>query len=202
MKKIITVSLMILGLMLGGMKIAAANNSDPVSMVQSLANEMIASLKAHKASLKTNRSLVYSLAYSIVIPHADLDEMSQRVVSPQVWKNATPSQREEFKKLYTNLLVKTYSSALADYTDQTIRFFPVRGSAGNSVTVNSKIVRSDGPSIDVSYRLHLKGSQWLLYDMSVEGVSMLSSWKDQLSSKGSMEQLIQYLKQRNVQRAR
>ncbi len=68
------------------------------------------------------------------------------------------------------------------------------------MTVNSKIVRSDGPSIDVSYKLNLKGSQWMLYDISVEGVSLLKSWQDQLSSQGNMDQLLQYLKQRSSNR--
>ncbi len=207
MKKIVIRLFIVFSLILGGMQVAAANSSDPVSMVQSLADEMIASLKAHKTTLKTNPTLVYSLAYKIVIPHADLDEMSQRVLSPQTWNKASPSQRAEFKKEFTDLLVRTYASALADYTDQKIRFFPLRGGASgkNNVVVNSQIIRSDGPAVAVSYRLHLTGSGWELYDMSVEGVSLLQSFQEQFRQKlsqGNMDQLLRDLKQHNRQKVR
>jgi phospholipid transport system substrate-binding protein len=205
MKKIAIVVCLIWGFMLGGVAIAA-NSSDPVALVKSLADEMIANLKANKTNLKKNPSLVYSLAYKIVVPYADLDEMSQRVLPPRTWNSASPSQRAEFKKQFTALLVRTYASALADYTDQTVRFFPLRAGGGRSVTVNSQIVRSDGPAVSVSYRLHATSSGWRLYDMTVEGVSLLQSFQEQFRQKVSqgatIDQLISDLNQRSARRAR
>ncbi len=206
MKKVVTLVFLFFGLIMGGLQLAQASTGDPVGLVKSLADEMIASLKAHKTTLKSNPSLVYSLAYKIVIPHADLDEMSQRVLPPKTWNNATSGQREQFKKEFTDLLVRTYASALADYTDQTVRFFPVRGGGGRSVTVNSQIVRSDGPSISVSYRLHMTNSGWELYDMTVEGVSLLQSFQEQFRQKisqgANMDQILADLKQHKRKRAR
>jgi phospholipid transport system substrate-binding protein len=163
---------------------------------------MISILKSNKTTLKQNPSLVYSLAYKIIVPHADLDEMSKRVLPPQTWNSASAGQRQEFKKEFTNLLVRTYASALAEYKDQTVKFYPVRGGyAGRStVKVNSQIVRTDGPSISVNYSLVSSGSGWRLYDMTVEGVSMLQSFRSQFSdqlSKGDMASLIRVLKQHN-----
>lgn len=192
-------------LMIVSIQTAIASSGGPVELVQSLADQMIASLKAHKASLKTNPSIVYSLAYSIVVPHADLDEMSKRVLPPQTWNNASSSQREQFKKAFTDLLVRTYASALADYTDQTVRFFPLRGSASGNAVVNSQIVRSDGPSVSVSYRLHQTSSGWKLYDMTVEGVSLLQSFREQFRQKlsqGNMDQLLRDMQQHNLRKRR
>lgn len=205
MKKLIIALSILLSFMLGGIQLAAADSTDPVAMMHTLADEMIAGLKAHKASLKKDPALVYSLAYKIVIPHADLDEMSQRVLPPLTWNNASTRQRAEFEKQFTDLLVRTYASALADYTDQTIRFFPVRGGVAgkNTVTVNSQLVRSDGPPVAVSYKLHLKGAEWKLYDMSVEGVSLLQSFQEQFRQKlsqGNMDQLLRDLKSHNMQK--
>jgi len=182
--------------------ITAQAAEDPVSILQSIADQMIASLKANKTTLKENPSLVYSLANRIIVPHADLDEMSRRVLPPQTWNNATPGQRAEFEREFTTLLVRTYASALAEYKDQTIQFFPVRGGyqGKSTVKVNSKIIRSDGPSISVNYSLISRGSGWRLYDMTVEGVSMLQSFRSQFSdqlAKGNMEGLIATLKQHN-----
>lgn len=163
----------------------AADASDPVKLLESIADQMIAQLKSHKATLKSNPSLVYSLANRLVVPHADLDEMSRRVLPAKTWSDATPQQKSQFKKEFTMTLERTYGSALADYEDQTIKFFPVRGgSEGKStVKVDSQINRSDGPSISVSYNLIRVGSQWKLYDMVVEGVSMLQSFRSQFSDK-------------------
>ncbi len=179
----------------------AVAQSDPVSLLRSMADQMIAQLKAHKATLKTHPAIVYSLANSIVVPQADLDEMSQRVLPPQTWNSATPAQRAQFKKEFTTLLVRTYASALADYKDETVRFYPARGGSQGRVTVNSQIIRSDGPSISVSYSLVLRGSSWKLYDMTVEGVSMLQSFRSQFAdqlTRGNIAELISVLRGHNT----
>lgn len=181
---------------------AQANDSDPVSMLQSVANQLIASLKSNRTSLKENPSLVFSLANRIVVPHADLGEMSKRVLPPQTWNSATPAQRAKFQREFTTLLVRTYASALAEYRDQTVKFYPVRGGyqGKSSVRVDSQIIRTDGPSISVSYRLLSNGSRWRLYDMTVEGVSMLESFRSQFAdqlARGNMAELIQVLAQHN-----
>jgi phospholipid transport system substrate-binding protein len=181
---------------------AQAAGGGPVDMLQSVADQMIASLKAHQTTLKQNPSLVYSLATKIIVPHADLDEMSKRVLSPQTWNTASAAQRQEFKHEFTTLLVRTYASALAEYKDQTVRFYPVRGGyqGKSSVKVNSQIIRSDGPSISVVYSVVASGSGWRLYDMTVEGVSMLQSFRSQFSDqlgKGDMASLLKVLRQHN-----
>lgn len=181
-------------------RMAAAQ--DPVSMLNSVANQMISELKSHKATLKTNPSLVYSITNRVIVPHASLEAMSQHVLPPQTWKQATPAQRSEFERQFTKVLERTYASALANYTDQTVQFFPVRGGyqGRSTVTVQSQIVSSDGPPIHVSYQLLNSGSQWKLYDMTVEGISMLESFRSQFSDKlssGNMNDLIATLKQHN-----
>jgi phospholipid transport system substrate-binding protein len=83
-----------------------------------------------------------------------------------------------------------------NYEDQAIRFYPIRGSAGNTVEVRSQIISSQNQPIDVTYRLIRVGASWKLYDMSVEGVSMLSSFRAQFAdilSRGDMNTLLQRL---------
>lgn len=172
---------------------ASAASGDPVSLLQYIANNMIAGLKENQATLKSKPQVVYSLAYRYVVPHASLDEMSKRVLPPRVWNSATPSQRQQFQSLFTKTVIRTYASALTNYKDQTIRFFPVRGGGAGSVEVRSQIISSSRQPINVTYRLIQTGGGWKVYDMSVEGVSMLSSFRAQFAdilSKGDMNSLL------------
>ena len=179
----------------------AAPQNDPVGLLQYMANNMIAGLKANKATLKTKSEMVYRLAYRFVVPYADLPEMAKGVLPPNIWKSATPAQRMQFQKEFTTTLIRTYASALTSYQDQTVQFFPIRGGyeGQNAVDVKSQIIGSNQP-IQVSYHLIRVGSVWKLYDLSVEGVDMLESFRSQFAdilSNGTMDQLLQRMASHN-----
>jgi phospholipid transport system substrate-binding protein len=181
---------------------SAGAQGDPVNMLRQIADHMIAGLKTHQATLKTKPQIVYKLAYQYVVPFADLPEMSKRVLPPQVWNNATPAQRAQFQREFTTTVIRTYASALTSYKDQTIQFYPVRGGYQglNTVEVNSEISGSEGEPVRVSYRLINRNGAWRLYDMSVEGIDMLESFRAQFAdilSQGNMELLLQRLSQHN-----
>lgn len=189
-------------LVLPNMVANAANQGDPVQLLQYIASNMINGLKQNQATLKNKPQIVYNLAYRYVVPYADLNFMSKSVLPPQIWNNATSSQRAQFQKLFTKTLIRTYASALTAYQDQTVQFYPVRGGSqgANTVEVNSEITSSQSQPIHVVYRLVRSGSVWRLYDMSVEGVSMLDSFRSQFTdilAQGTMEQLLQRLTQHN-----
>jgi phospholipid transport system substrate-binding protein len=178
----------------------ASVQSDPVGLLKYIADNMISELKANKATLKTKPGIVYSLAYKYVVPYADLPEMSKRVLPPKVWNSATASQRSQFQKEFTRLVIRTYASALTAYQDQEVRFFPVRVRSSNSVEVRSEITSSSSPAISVTYRLLNNGGQWKLYDMSVEGVSLISSFRAQFAdilANGNMDKLLARLSKHN-----
>lgn len=161
-----------------------AASGGPVGMLQGIADQMISNLKQHKITLKSNRQYVYSLAYKLVVPHVDVDEMSRRVLPPETWQKASSSQRQAFKRQFVALLVRTYASALAAYTDQTVEFYPIRGGyeGKRTVEVNSQITSESGaPAVGVRYRLINESSGWKLYDMSVEGVSVIESFRSQFA---------------------
>ena len=182
---------------------SASQSSDPVSMLQNVANNMVNQLRANKATLKTKPQIVYQLAYRYVVPYADIPEMSKRVLPPSVWNKASSSERARFQKEFTSLLIRTYASALTAYKDQEVRFYPVRGGYANATTVevSSDIVSSESSPIHVTYRLLHTSGGWRLFDMSVEGVSLIQSFRSQFAdilSNGSMEQLLQRMSSHNA----
>lgn len=200
-KLLVSFLILALGWLVGVTAVNAAPSGDPVSLLQYIADNMIAGLKSNKATLKSKPGIVYNLAYKYVVPYASLNEMSKRVLPPRIWNSATPAQRSQFQKLFTTTVIRTYASALTNYEDQTIRFFPVRGGAsGNTVEVSSQIISSRNSPISVTYRLVRTGGGWKLYDMSVEGVSMLNSFRAQFADilgQGDMSTLLARLSGHN-----
>ncbi len=181
--------------------VQASVSSDPVGLLKYIADNMIDQLRANKATLKTKPDIVYKLAYRYVVPYADLPEMSKRVLPPQVWNGATAAQRSQFEREFTRLVIRTYASALTSYQDQQVKFFPIRGGSGSNVEVKSEITSSSSPAISVSYRLLNAGGSWKLYDMSVEGISLISSFRSQFAdilANGNMNDLLKRLSKHNA----
>ena len=149
-------------------------------MLEQSANQIIATLKQHKSTLKNNHQLIYQSIEQYLLPNVDVSGMSRSVLGRQAWSKATPAEKREFTQAFTQLVIRTYASPLAEYSDETVRFMPVRGTVeGHFVRVDSLIVRSSGPSIPLSYSLVSKNGQWKIYDLSVEGVSLLQSFRSQ-----------------------
>lgn len=181
--------------------------SSPVDMLQSASDEMIAALKTNKATIKSNPALVEGLARKILLPHFDVTTMSRLALGPTGWSQASSAQQQQFVQEFTTLMIRTYSRALASYTDQKVQFYPIRGdySGKMQIQVKSKILQSGGPAIPVNYGLVLRGSQWLVYDFSVDGISMVQSFRSQFTQelkKGGMSGLLTAMSSHNASRGK
>lgn len=180
--------------LLCGVQISYAQSS-PVIMLQETSDTMIDALKQNHNRIQNEPTYVYDLARKIILPHVDTAAMSRLALGRDNWKKASPKQRKKFIDEFTTLMIRTYSSALAAYTDQSIKFRPIRGGVGDRkrIQVDSLILQQGGPSIPVNYRLVLRGKNWKVYDMTVDGVSMVQSFRSQFSneiSKGGMDGLL------------
>ncbi len=181
-----------------------AQNS-PVPMLEQAANEIISTLKHNKSKLKSNPDIIYQAVEVNLLPKVDVAGMSRSVLGRQVWMKATPSERARFSKEFTRLVIRTYATPLAQYSDEVVQFLPVRGSGSNKfIRVNSVIVRSQGQNIPLSYSLVSKNGQWKIYDISVEGVSLLQSFRSQFAQalqNSTISDVIDQMKQRQLKKA-
>lgn len=179
--------------------------ADPVAMLQQVSDQTISQLKSNQGEIKNNPKAIYKLIQTILMPHVDLVGMSRSVVGKQYWDSATPAQQQEFSSQFSSLIAGTYVSALQSYTNQQIKFYPIRGGiqAGQTrVEVNSEIIQPNGPSIPVNYRLALKNNEWLMYDLVVDSVSLLNSYRAQFAAplqQGGLANLIQQMQKHNNQ---
>ena len=175
----------------------------PLTMLQTTSDQLLSTLDQNKATLKNKPEIVYKIVKQILLPRADLTSMARIALGRDAWMAATPAQREEFTQEFTTLVIRTYSSALAQYSNQKIKFLPMRdnGTDGRA-QVNSLIERQDGPPISVNYRCILKGQEWKVYDFSVDGISMIESFRSQFAddlsrNNNNIAALIQKLAQHN-----
>ncbi len=177
---------------------AVLAESSPIPMLKNSADQIINTLKANKGNLKNDHQIIHNAVEKYLLPIVDVNGMSRSVLGRTAWNKATSAQKKAFTKEFTELVIRTYSSPLAEYSDETVKFMPLRGPIkGRFARVNSVIVRNDGPDIPLSYSLVSKKGQWKVFDLSVEGVSLLQSFRNQFGQalqSSSMDQLIQQMK--------
>ncbi len=179
--------------------------SSPVPMLENTANQIISTLKQNKASLKQNHKIIHQAVERYLLPNVDLEGMSRSVLGRQAWNKATAAERQEFTHVFTELVIRTYSNPLAEYTDETVKFLPLRGALdGHFTRVNSIIMRSSGQRIPLTYSLIAKNNGWKIYDLSVEGVSLLQSFRSQFGQilqNSSMQELILQMQKNSTSKA-
>ncbi len=178
----------------------------PQKLIKDTSEEMIRILEQDRQKLIDDPEHVYRLATDILVPHVDMYRVS-RLVLGKYWRRASRDQRMRFSKEFRRMLVRTYASALKQFRGQAdIDFLPMRDAPGNNnVIVNTKIAHAGAQPVSVSYRMHLKRGQWLVYDVKVEGVSLVtnyrSSFAHQIRQKG-LDHLILRIADLNERRVR
>jgi phospholipid transport system substrate-binding protein len=170
----------VLGVFFLSITALAWSATSPVPMLETTAGNMVEVLEKHKTVLKTNPGIVRQTVRDYLLPHIDMRGMARSVLGRAAWVRATETEQQRFTKAFTDLVVRTYSAPLAEYSDEKIMFLPERAAPNGRFTrVNSVIIRPSGQKIPLSYSLVLKKDTWKIYDFSVEGVSLLQSFKTQ-----------------------
>jgi len=131
----------------------------------------------------------------------DFTEISARSLGPH-WRARTTAEREEFIALYGDLLEYSYISKIEMYSGETIRYL---GEAvdGEQAVVRTRIVTKQGTEIPVDYRMMKSGSRWLVYDVTIEGVSLISNYRSQFNTviqRSGYRDLVAKLKAKQVER--
>lgn len=180
---------------------AVAVNS-PITMLRQTTDHLLSELKANHEKLDSNPTLIYQIVDRVLMPHVDISTMTRAVLGRKVWNESSSHLLDQFAVQFTSMLVRTYASALTSYTDERINFFDMREAweGKKRVRVKSYIIRHNGPAIPMDYRLILNNDQWKVYDISVDGVSLLRSFRAQFSeelSQNSLESLIKRLAEHN-----
>ncbi|MAT65584.1 MAG: toluene tolerance protein [Gammaproteobacteria bacterium] len=185
-------------LLLGGLLWAGAGPASsltpPEEVVRQASEQVLARLEAEPA-VQTQTERLHALVDEVLIGHMDMDRMARWVLG-KYSRRVDEDQLARFSTAFRGLLVRTYATALTEYNGQAMRFLPVRQDAEDRVTVRTVIEQPAGPAIPIHFSLHNRDGAWKAYDIAIDGVSMLASYRTSFAAeirRGGIEQLIESL---------
>ena len=181
--------------------IAFAADPSPLALVKRVSTQTLNELQKYTEKQRT-RSRIHSIVNRIVVPEFDLSGIARSVVGRNYWYQATQDARNQFIKEFTSYVIDMYSGALTAYSDETLSFKPMRGfdPSQSRVRVYSIVNRPGARNVTLNYRLVKQGSAWKIYDFSVDGISMVQSYRAQFATtlnQGGLAELTRQLKSRN-----
>jgi phospholipid transport system substrate-binding protein len=127
----------------------------------------------------------------------DLAETARRALGPH-WNKRTPAERQEFVRLFADLLDRTYVSKIELYGGERL-LFTAESIDGDYAVVRGKVITRQGSEAPVEGRLHRRSDRWLVYDILIEGVSLVGNYRtqfDRIIRTSSWEELIRRLRSR------
>jgi len=177
------------------------SQDDPEKMVLSVSNNVISELNANRELLESSSADVKVFATKHVLPYIDTKKMARYVMGKH-WRVASDAQKQAFVDAFTNTMIRSYSQSLLKLRIESVEVEKAREEKPGRVTVASKVTQSDGNKSDVIYRVYLNKStsKWMLYDVAVEGISMLLSYRkaygSDISKKG-LDAVIAEMQEKN-----
>jgi phospholipid transport system substrate-binding protein len=178
----------------------ATTREDALKLVRETTDALFAAVDDYNGVLSEDPVRARALIDEFITPHVDLKGFSKLVLGKH-WRRATGEQKERFLAQFRTLVLRTYATAVTSYTGIEIEYLPMRDeSRENFATVRTLIPRPGGEGVEVNYRLHCRNNVWKLFDVSIAGVSMVTTYRTAFSAevrKSGVEGLIKALEQKN-----
>jgi phospholipid transport system substrate-binding protein len=161
---------------------AAQELTPPDVLVKQVTLEVVDLIAKDREIRGGNRAKLIGLINDKVIPHFNFVSMAALAMG-QSWNKATPDQKKRVTDEFKTLLVRTYASALASYSDQKFDFRPLRAkSSDTDVTVNVRVLQPGTQPVPIDYSMEKTPSGWKVYDVMVGGVSLVANYRTEFNN--------------------
>lgn len=161
---------------------------------------VLADLKAHKAEYQRNPAALNRMIDEKMLPYFDVDAMA-RLVLAKNWKEASATQRQAFLNEFKQLVMRTYSSSLLDYTDATVKYGTPDKVKRNRTKIDVTVTNSNGKKYPLMLSMGYRNGQWKGYDVSLDGLSVITSYRgsigEEVAQKG-LQAVIDEIKAKNA----
>jgi phospholipid transport system substrate-binding protein len=177
---------------------ATATTPGPRDVVARTVDDVLAILKDASLTPEARRDRIVEIAYE----RFDFPTMSKLVLA-KYWKRFDAAQREEFMKEFKDFLAHRYGDRIDRYEQDKVEIVGERSAAGGDAVITTKIHRPKAESVAVEYRLRSREGTWRVIDVKIEGISLVSNYRDQFHevlSHGGPEKLLAQLRERNAGR--
>lgn len=180
---------------------ARADVPAPDVLIKDTVREVLDIVRHDKDLRSGNQKKILELVDAKVLPHFNFERMTKLAVG-KAWRTATPEQKQALMTEFRTLLVRTYTKAFTSYRDQSVEVKPLRmDSAATEVTIKTEIIKPGAQQpVLVDYDMQKTPDGWKVYDLTVEGVSLVTSYRgtfaDQVQQ-GGIDGLIKTLVEKN-----
>ncbi|MEE8528332.1 MAG: ABC transporter substrate-binding protein [Gammaproteobacteria bacterium] len=155
----------------------AAETADPNTMIQGTADALFLAMNGRREQLEADRPELYRIVDEVLLPRFDRN-YAGRLVLAKHWRTASAEQRAQFVQAFYEFLVRTYAKGLLRFADNPIRVLPFRpGTKEGRATVRTEVTLSDGKVTPVSYSLRFTDGSWLIWDVTIEGISYIKNYR-------------------------
>jgi phospholipid transport system substrate-binding protein len=179
---------------------AALAQETPDAMVKRVSQEVLQIIRSDPKVQAGDQQRIREVVETKLLPNFDFERITALAMGRH-WRKATPEQQKLLVDQFRQLLVRTYSGALAQYRDQTMDYKPLRADAGaTDVTVRTEVVRPGQAPVQIDYGMAKGPAGWKVYDVIVGGVSLVTNYRDEFNEQiknGGIDGLIKTLTAKN-----
>lgn len=165
--------------------------------------DLLLAFQSEKAAIEADSAVLRKIVSDKILPYFDFVRMSKLALGKH-WRRATVPQRKAFTIQFRELLLNTYAKALYRFADAEVSYKPVRFEEGDRyVDVASEVDTGDG-LVAVTYRLYEKNNSWKVFNITIEGVSLITNYRSTFSTfarKKGIDALVADLERRNKRAA-
>jgi len=154
----------------------------PDVLVKNVTLEVVDLISKDKEIKSGNRAKLIQVIDAKVLPHFNFAAMTGLALG-QNWNKATPEQKKRLTEEFRTLLVRTYASALAAYSEQKFDFRPLRAKPSDTdVTVQVRVLQPGAQPVPIDYAMEKTASGWKVYDVMVGGVSLVANYRTEFGN--------------------
>lgn len=154
----------------------------PNDIVQSAADELAVELDGRKEELAANKPELYALIDKILLPRFDRRYAAQLVLG-RYWRTASAEQRDKFIDVFYKSLLRKYADGVLEFRQDRVEILPYRGDESKDrTTVKSIVQLDDGTKVPVNYGLVHRDTGWLLFDVTIEGISYVRNFRTEMNA--------------------
>jgi phospholipid transport system substrate-binding protein len=179
----------------------AQQDLTPEALVKKVTADVLETIKNDPQLAAGDRRKALDLAEKKVLPHVDFPEATRLAVG-KAWKGASPEQQEKLVAEFRAMLIRIYSNAINAYRGQTMRVMPVKmAQDATDVTVRNQYRSPGRQPVMVEYAMHKTPEGWKIYDIVVENVSLVLTFRGEFEAvmrQSGVDGLIKRMAEKNA----